>query len=410
MISREKNDSKKKYNLFLSVTMIICCIIPFLSTEIGVGKEGFKIGISDFLIIIYFFIWLFEHKGVIKFDSQMPEFRGMFLCLMYLIFFIPIGLLNGALIPEVVRLIRNLMYIFFTYYILRRDFDPKRVNILIMLISIVISINTLINAIILFHQNDWFKFYRANGLLTVMLFCYIFFAPIKNKVLKIVLLLLLLSASMLSQERTQLLAEFLTIIVMSVIKICVPTERFNINKLVLHTINFFIILLISYAIVFFVLKIQFFREYLDYFYKYRFSSGTLLSNNSLAADGSFKARIFQITTIFNDINNIFYFLFGKGTNAHYMTFTGETYIVDGTYLWVFKDLGVVGFILFLSPIYKGMKTIPKATNNSNAIRAAFISFIIFMISNPTILISASNSFALGLFLYVKKVNQIEKNS
>lgn len=401
----------KKIFIYLFVLLVV---LPYFSSNVGITFGGIKVNIADIIIFIYILSNFLRKKNYSKFCESNSEIVSWKWLLLAFIIFIPIGILNGAHFEEQVRLIRNLLYAIVSFYILVENRENINDIFLMEYIAIISSLDCIIQTTFLHNNSNWYQFYRANGILNVFLFCFLIFRiwnmNKKEALVGIICCIGLIYSSFISQERTQLLTIGIAIIVSLFYHIYLKLNnlkeiKFNIK----HILKIIIIIVICSITIYYVLQIDFVKNYIDYYFTYRLDNGNLFKSDILVNDGSFAGRLHQIKTIFNDDFNILYILCGRGTCAHYMALQGDTYIVDGAVLWTFKDLGIIGILILINifcNMLKGFKGITK--KSKLALYSSSISLIIFSLYNPSFIYTSSAAFTFGLYSFLK-YNSIKEN-
>lgn len=404
--------NKNKILIYLFALLVV---LPYFSSNIGISLGGVKINVADIAIGSYI-IKILLNKNKLNLNKNMLKIIGWKCLLLLFAILVPIGLLNGASLSEQIRLLRNLLYIVISYYMFAQMGKDINDTFFVEYISIISILDCIINTVILHNNSNWYQFYRANGVLNVFLFCFlickIWKMNKKEALLGTICCIGLIYSSFLSQERTQILTIGIALIIAIFYQIYVRLKNWkNIKVNVKIIFKIALIIILSSIIVYYVLKIDFVKNYIEYYTTYRLANGNLLQNDTLQSDGSFSGRLFQISTILKGNLNPLYILCGRGTCAHYFAIQGDTYIVDSAVLWIFKDLGIIGTILIViifKNMLKGCKNVSK--DSRLAIYASGVSLIVFSLYNPSFLQTSSAAFTFGLYLFLKykSINEKEK--
>ncbi|MBQ6587375.1 MAG: hypothetical protein IJI01_01700 [Butyrivibrio sp.] len=404
---------KGEYKTLTVYLFSILVVLPFFSSEIGISLGEMKICISDFVIFYVTAIYILNViSNGYRFNVN-TELKWWIVLLLLWIIMIPFGVLNGGKISECIRLIRVILYIPTTFFLFNK-YIKRYVSELLSVISLIVAANTIINALFLYKQYKWFMFYRANGILTVILFCFKFFEIFSNKkyVYKYVngfCCLILLVASFFSQERTQLITIALSCMLTSIIMIIknrgVHLKKNRLANRIIVFVAGFAVLLLVYKL---VTNVDIFKKYIDYYVEYRLRDGNIVQLNELHNDGSAKGRLFQFESIISDSMNPVYFIIGRGTCAHYIALQGDTYIVDSAALWVLKDLGIIGLFILIICCLQLIHVNKNVTCDYSVLSAA-ISIVMFMFYNPSFIYTISAAFTVGMVLFLKNYS-IDNNN
>lgn len=410
----ENNNLHNNYGFIIRPKRLFACffcllvILPYFSSEFGVSIGEFKISIADMILFFYLFIFTAKRVNLKKTFVNLPEMEGWMILIVMWILMIPIGLMNGASIGECFRLVRNLLYIPISFLILSRYLKNGIVDRLIEIFSVIVVINTLINAFSLYRINGWFQFYRANGILTVFLFCYLFYRVKKSvsfmeSICKVLCCIGLVLGAFFSQERTQLITMFISCFIVWLYNLLFcKTHMINKRNIGKKVLLLFVVCCILIFSIKYVLRIEYVQKYISYYLTYRLQGGNIFGQEGLMSDGSYQARILQIYNIVRDNINPLYLFIGRGTCAYYQAAQGLTYIVDSVVLWVFKDLGIVGVSILFLIIWKMLRLGRKIdTDYKLAIMSSGLSLVFFMFYNPSFIYTASVSFTIGLYEYLK---------
>ena len=398
----------------ICIVALLCLTgITFFSSNIGILVAGLKLNLADILLFGFALVNLCKCSGKIVLTPSLKYLCKPWIVLIgaYIIW-IPLGMFAGAEIQEDIKLIRNLFYVIAVLFFFQKNAKNIREISIIRIFSIITSIDTIVDAKNQFYNNEWFMFSRSNSVAHVYLFCYLLWQIgsdeyFSDKVIDFICCVALLVAAFLSQERTQLIAIVLTIGIVAIIRLCNigKEKRLARKKVISFFASILVLIILAYMLLNALLRIPFLKNYLDYFYTYRLASGKLFSqllSNGVKNDGSGSARLLQIQNILSDnIANPFSFLFGRGMNAYYFAAQGRTYIVDGTFLWIFKDMGMFGCLIMAQGVKRLI--VPKNTGigkNRWSVIAGGIAISIFMLTNPTFMMSANASVVFGLQLYI----------
>lgn len=396
---------KKQTFIWIYVVLIS---ISYFSSEIGLTLGGFKVNISDLLMVAFILWYLHKYQMKIKIKFRfVPEVSMWMLLVVLVIFQIPLGLINGSTVGESIRIVRNCLYVPITFLLFDEYVDRKDVDNITLMMALLTSLEVIIGALYLYRVNNWFMFYRANGVFTIVLFCYLFFSinnyTKKKKILCYLSLILLLMAMLLSQERTTILASGCALVITWIV--CSKNKYISRDSM-RKRIGVWCTIVVVVCVTFMILNDQsVVKEYINYYFKYRMASG----NFSLVNDASFQGRLLQYKNILS-LDNLIYVLIGRGTGALYLAAQGMTNVVDGMLLGIFKDLGLVGVVIYLIGVFRLLRINEKETSlNTRNVFASVVSISIFMFFNPGFMGSFRFAFVLGLCIFLKKKAQENSN-
>ncbi len=386
----------------ITYVFIVLVVLPFFSSNVGINLGTVKINLSDIIIAIYLIIMLSKRNSFAQFAKHNKELRWWVCFLLLSILMVPIGLLNGAELGEEIRLIRNLLYIIVTYYFLCKNAKWVSITRMIEITAIISSLDCILRTYFLQSTNNWYQFYRANGVLNVFLFTCLVFqittGTAKQSIVRLICCVGLGYSAFLSQERTQILTIGITCFIAVVHMILSKKHKISSKSIILSII----VLVFAIITIGLILRIEFVKNYVDYYVTYRLSGGKLFHSSGLSNDGSFQARLVQISEVLSNNFNPLYLFIGRGTCAHYIAAQGDTYIVDSTIIWSFKDFGLVGLVLLVKTFKSMLNSLRLSDENTRiAIITGGISLIVFSIYNPSFLYTPSAAFAFGLYSYYK---------
>lgn len=380
---------------------IIINSISWFSSEIGITIGGIKINLSDMFLVLFCVMYLLKHNGRLQVRYRnASEISKWIILFVAMILQAPLGIFNGSPLGESIRILRNTLYIPVSFVLFNELADSEEIDNYVIVMGILTSAEVIIGALYLYRLNDWFVFYRANGVFSIVLFCYLFNSVGRyyksKKIIGLITIVLLIGAMFLSQERTELIASVGAVAITSVVFWGKSTLSI---KNTTKKIGSIIAVIIVGILTFFLLKEkQVIKDYVDYYFTYRLASG----NFSLTNDKSYMGRLWQYQKILS-VSNPLYMIFGRGTGALYEAAQGVTSVVDGMPLWIFKDLGLLGCIVY----FWGIADLIRIRKRQMSIRmrgsfASAIGISIFMFFNPGFIGSSRFAFVLALCSYLKK--------
>lgn len=407
LVVHRYSEVNKTFLLFFTAMLIV---IPYFSTNVGISIGPVKVNISDIILILLLAHRMLNVDRFITIDKNYWQLITPWLVLtIYWMLNIPLGLIHNADISDSIRIIRNVLYILMIVLLFERTDSKARsvfyYDLFLTLIGIISSIDVIMHAIGSQQSTGWYAFYRANGFLNIFIFCYLFFGIKRSKGLFLVAelgaLTLLISASFLSQERTQLMSIGVAMLVGIFAKAVVTLKR-GIKVPTFQSISKFTVTVFCVLIIILMLsQIPRVQAYLQYFNQYRLVSGNLFSSGGIASDDSYQGRLIQYNVIL-DRRNIFSILFGDGTSAKYMAAQGSTSIVDGSFLWVYKDLGLLGLLVYLwawiGMLIGSLKTIGSY---GLSVFTGVVCIFVFSLFNPSFITSIGACLCVSFILFIE---------
>lgn len=383
---------------------MLCALIGMINTNFGISIGlGIKINVSDILFMIYFsYQFILKKKNLIKFEP----IKYIFIIVVAMTISIPWGVTNGGEIGLTIRVLRNYIYIIFMFWLTYSNYKSKAsINIYkdLILLSWIAIINCLINVTLDYLENSWFMYYRENSSFQVFMFTFLLFYKnnqneyINRKILRIITVLFLGICIFLSQERLQIIAIITSIFVYGIYRLFIlfREQRIKVKKISIK--NFFlnfIIMLVFVTIFIKILNMEYIQNYIEYFIEYRI--GSVIKNNEFKLDGSLSARQLQLINILN--RNWIYSIVGSGCGSLYISATGPIHMVDSMWLWIFKDLGIIGIVLLILVYLSIIIEIKKIKNNRLAIQLGLIAVIVLQLFTPNIMLGISDSIFTGYLL------------
>lgn len=390
------------YYLFL-----LPILIPNITSDIGIQiSTDIKLNITDIVGAIYLvYILLFKgQRTKVILNSKILRVGLLFFFLM--IFSTPLGLLNGATIGSSFRVLRNFFLLLETiiitsYYL--RDFSEKQVYKRLLFFSWVLIIAHSINIISLYFENLWFQSFRANA--NFLVFFILYFSLYKNstegilmKIIRILTVCLLLLCSFFSQERMQLVALIIAILfgVLTIQAEKILKRNVNVKISINKFVSLFFLLLVGYVFIINILKIEIVQDYIDYFVKYRI--GSILNTDGFKFDESLSIRLSQWNAIILKQTNPIYMIIGSGLNSIYEVSTAITFVVDGMWLWVYKDMGVIGVGILICWFKVIFKEISQIRFNRNAVIFGMLGVVFLTIFIPNVFYNIHDAVGFGFIL------------
>lgn len=383
--------------------IMISVLIGSINYKLGINiGAGIKINITDILLIAWIiYEFILQKKKLIKFTP----IKYILLLLFYLSVSLQWGIINDAPIGESIRILRNFIYIVAMFWLVENNYrSKKKLNIYrdLLFFSWIAIINCLYNVIIDFIENSWFMYYRENASFQVFMFVFLLFykseenLKLNKKIFIIITNVLLGICILLSQERLQILAVIISIMFYIVYQILTVTRKKNITLKVSQKKIFYNIIGIIFIFIFIIniLKIEFIQNYIEYFIKYRFKS--VIGSDGFKLDGSLNARLFQVINILN--RNLIYFFVGSGLGSLYLSSTGYIHIVDGMWLWIFKDGGMLGLLLLMLIYLSIGIELNKVIENKLALKLSLITILVLQVFTPNIMLGISDSIFVGYIL------------
>ncbi len=395
--------------------LIISVLIGNINLHLGVSiGMGIKVNLTDILFMIYLFydIIICRRKYVIY-----KPIKYIFFMLIIMTISLYIGMLNGSSISEGIRILRNIIYILLMFLISCNHYKYKKQSKIyddLIIFSWIAIINCIINVLGSFIRTNWFIYYRENASFQVFMFIYLLFYKseyeegVRKKIIRSITILFLVICIFLSQERLQIMAvavallvaviyKALNIIKSKKIKIFIKPKRIIVN---------FIILILIITVIIKILKIEYIQNYINYFFEYRIRS--VITGSGFKVDGSLSDRSLQVINIFN--RDWIYYVFGSGLASLYLSATGLTYIVDGMWLWIFKDLGIIGLAILFTIYISIAKEVRKVINNKISIVFGLISILILQIFTPNLMLGICDSVFMGYILMIIYIGRSDYDS
>lgn len=381
--------------------IMISALIGSINDNIGISiLSGIKINVTDILFMIFFFCeFIIKKKKLRKF---MP-IKYILLLIILMSISILWGIFNESEVTAIVRVLRNYMYILLMFWLAYSNYKNKSSNIIykdLIIMCWIAIINCLIEVTIGFIDTNWFIHYRQNPTFQVFMFLFLILykveknESINNIIIRRITILFLGLCIFFSQERLQIVAIAIGIflgiiyrIANSLLKKQIKINIYTIkNNLIMGTIIIFFMILI--------LRIEYVQDYINHFVKYRVNS--VLSTNGFEMDGSLSARSIQFINILNvDWIN---WIFGKGLCSLYISATGPIHIVDSLWLWIFKDLGVIGIFILMTIYLSIYVESTKVRKNSKAFKVGLVGIMVLQIFTPNIMLLASDAIFIGYIL------------
>lgn len=391
--------------------IILSAIIGNLNNNLGINIfSGIKLNLTDLLLIITFF-YLFILK-----KNKLYVFKPIKLVLILLLIMgiqIFLGVINGGELADIIRILRNYVYILLMFWItVGHSKNRKNFYTPLIVLSWVAILNCIITVAIDLNKYNWFKYYRENSSFQVYMFIFLLLYKNENKqtlinnLLQKITMIFLGICIFLSQERLQIVAVVLSIIFYYTNKIIHILK----DKKISYDFSFKRILVVSttslctIVIILLVINNEYIKSYFEYFSEYRM--GSILKNGSLVMDSSLEGRLTQLKVILN--TNFMNFIIGRGLASKYLSAGGYTYIVDGMWLWIFKDLGLIGLLIIFYMYYCINKEIKKIPKNRDAILFGCISIAILQIFTPNIMLGISDSVFIGYIMGQIYISRIMK--
>ena len=143
----------------------------------------------------------------------------------------------------------------------------------------------------------------------------------------------------------------------------------------------------------------------------------LIGRGGLEYSGSYRINLFLSTFNIKSIGEFLTLLIGKGigfgTNTARLLGISNSVIVDGTYLTIILQYGIIGFILFVKGIIKGIR---KSNTNIFIIIAVIMSYIMLMLSinifeqYAFIVIAVYSLYLLFEKKYIKEIKKSNKKN
>lgn len=403
------------YYLFL-----ISILVYRINITFGIDFGSARISISDIMALLCVVLAMKR--------TRFPKNKATY-CLIglvaMLIVWVPLGLLSGGTLVSCFRVIRNWIFALETLYILYDHFlhiDKEKFLREIYIIGGIAVADGLYNVLILYRQNQWFMNYRVNATLFMALFGFVLFYEDKNNKwhysAKWILATFILLCSALSQERTQLVVEFIVLVLcismLGIRKIKNSRNGFVVKRSTINKVGFATVFLLLFV---FVLTIvyrhsELLQNYYDYYVKYRIQ---LILNQSgqLQMDSSLSTRWIQFLNLtVNKLKSseLLSLLIGSGTCSLYDAGYMYTYVVDGMVLWILKDIGVVGLSLYIFSCIKELKKIKELEKNTMAFFALIFAVILSSLFKPMVMHDIYDAFAFGaIWALIECVNKKQKS-
>lgn len=381
--------------------IIFCVLIGSINTNIGINiTSSIKINLTDILFIIYF-LWSFFIKGYkIRIFKPIKLILIMLFAMIISMFW---GIVNGSELGDSIRILRNILYIFFMFHLSYNYYkDKENINVYndFMIFSWVAIINCFVTVTIKYLENNWFMYYRENPSFQVFMFTFLLFYKPKGKessmrvIVRNITIILLGLCIFFSQERLQIIAISISILIslMYMIKNKKLELKVSNKKLFL----FIVVGITAVLVIRKILSIKFVQDYIEYFIRYRINS--VIYDNNFISDASLNARQLQFMNILN--RDFIYYLIGSGLGSLYMSATGFIHIVDGLWLWIFKDMGIVGLILLICIYISILIEVKKIKFNKLAIISGLLGILILQIFTPNIMLVISDSVFIGYILSI----------
>lgn len=383
--------------------IMMCTLIGSINSELGISiAQGIKLNAID-IIFILFFIYEFIVK-----KRKLCLFNPIkWILIMFLFMSIGVigGLFNGGQISSIIRILRNIVYILVMFFLTYSIYtDKKSINISkdLIVFSWIAIINCLLNVLMSFKEYNWFIYYRENANFQVFMFVFLLLYKDNNKkyskkaIFRAITIIFLGICIFLSQERLQILAVVISLVLKFVYNIlCILRKKEIKINISAKKIVFKLILLAFIAIILVsILKIDYVQNYINYFIEYRI--GSIFNGGGFNSDASLDGRMLQINNIIN--RDWIYYLFGSGTGSVYLSAIGYTHIVDGMWLWIFKDTGIIGILLLFSIYLSIIIEVKKVIYNKSSIAFGLIAILVLQIFTPNIMLGISDSVFIGYIL------------
>lgn len=391
---------------------MISVLIGSINSIIGIGAgQGIKINATDiFLTMAFIYEFIINRKKIYIFNPIKWIILIFFLMSSTMIW----GAMNGGELGSMIRILRNIVYIILMFLIVNSSYRKKNeINIYksIIVFCWVAIINCLINVAISFYRYNWFINYRENATFQVFMFIFLLLYKDDNndrlnrRLLRNITIIFLGICILLSQERLQILAVMISLLIRSIVySINILNKKgISIRLSLKHIVYKLIMLGLCVFLLVLILRNDYIKNYIDYFIKYRV--GSIFSSNGFKSDASLDGRALQVVNILN--RNYIYYLFGSGLSSLYMSTTGLIHIVDGMWLWIFKDLGIVGIVILFIIYISIIREVSKVNINKLSIAFGLIAILILQIFTPNIMLGISDSVFIGyilsiIYLYRKK--------
>lgn len=385
--------------------IIFCVLIGSINTNIGINiTSSIKINVTDILFIICFLWSFFIKRYKIRIFRPIKLILIMMFVMTVSMFW---GIVNGAELGDSIRILRNILYIFFMFYLGYNHYkDKENINVYndFMIFSWVAIINCFVTVTIKYLENNWFMYYRENPSFQVFMFTFLLFYKPKGKessmrvIVRNITIILLGLCIFFSQERLQIMAICISILISLMYRLMYMIKN---KKLELKVSNkkLFLFIVVGIAVLLVIrniLNIKFVQDYIEYFIRYRINS--VIYNNNFISDASLNARQLQFINILN--RDFIYYLIGSGLGSLYMSATGFIHIVDGVWLWIFKDMGIVGLMLLISIYMSIIIEVKKIKFNRLAIISGLLGILILQIFTPNIMLVISDSVFIGYILSI----------
>lgn len=383
--------------------VMISVLIGSINTNLGINIGSvIKVNITDILLILWIiYEFILKNRKLIKFTP----IKYILLLLFLLLLSLQWGIINDASIGDSIRILRNFIYVVAMFWLAYSSYiSKKRLNIYrdLLIFSWIAIINCLYNVIIDLIENNWFMYYRENSSFQVFMFIFLLFykseesLKLNKKIFVIITNLLLGICILLSQERLQIVAVTISIVFYIIYQIFTATRKKNILLKISPKKIFYNIVGVIFIVIFIanILKIEFIQNYIEYFMKYRL--GSIITNGSFQSDASLNARELQVINILN--RNLIYYFVGSGLGSLYLSATGYIHIVDGMWLWIFKDIGMIGISLLMI-IYLAIDIeLKKVVDNKLALKLSLIGILVLQVFTPNMMLVISDAIFIGYIL------------
>lgn len=393
---------------------MISSLIGSINSILGISLgNGIKINATDIVLVVFFIYEFIIKKRKLYIIEPIKLIILMILLMSSQMF---LGILNGAQIGTMVRVLRNGIYILLMFILTYSHYkNNKIVNIQrdLLIFSWIAIINCFFNILVNYKKYSWFIYYRENSSFQVFMFVFLLLYknPKKERLSMILVRILTIVCLGLciffSQERLQIIAVIVSLslkIIYSIGDVLTKNEiKINISR---KSIPYkLIIIIIVSVLVTNIMKIEYINDYIDYFMKYRL--GAIFNGSKFQMDASLDGRAFQLHNILN--RHWIFYLFGSGLSSIYTSAAGPTYIVDSMWLWVFKDLGIVGILLLFTIYLFIYIEISKMDYNKLSVRFGLVAILVLQIFTPNIMLGISDSVFIGYIIAMigisKKINK-----
>lgn len=392
---------------------MLSALIGSINTNFGIPLGiGMKINLTDLLIGI-----CLPSIFIKKITNKFKPIKSITIFLFFVIMGSTWGLINGSTFSITFRILRNIIYILLMFEITSKYYKKKKKERSlfndVLIFSWVAIGNAVFSIALSFKEYHWFKYYRENSSFQVYMFIFLLLTTdkknsIRKKVFKNITIILLGFCIFLSQERLQIVAVLGSLILYlgnSVINFFLKRYKFHLSgKKILIT---FMGLLVFIIILVKILEIEYIKNYIDYFVTYRIKS--IVGDAGLVTDASLDGRSLQLRNILN--RKLLFYFGGTGTGSTYLSAGGYTSIVDGMWLWIFKDLGILGLLLLFRVYISIFFEIKKIRGDYTPMLFGMFSILILQIFTPNIMLSISDSIFIGFLLaeiYLKKIPRKKK--